>query len=153
MMKPGKKINRSERIKAVEREFQVAEISIKALEQAMQKESGLLTNEGLNAADLRNFRTKLHDTYFIRMFAEFETGLRDFWKNGLNESPNTRVMDVITSIGVKRNIVDSFVTNVHAVRRWRNRLVHEEDADADQLEIRIARGYLGRYIGFLPDDW
>jgi len=128
-VKPGKKTDRCERMKAVEREYQVAELAREALEDTLTRHSGLLTAGGLTAVDLRTYQTKLHDTYFIRLFAEFETGLKDYWKNGLNEDPRTRIMDVINSVTARhRGIIDAWRINVHAVRRYRNHLIHEEDA-------------------------
>ena len=89
----------------------------------------------------------------IRLFAEFETGLRDYWTNGLQRNPDTRVRDLIESLAASRTILDAVRTNAHAVRKYRNRLVHEEDAVADPLGIKDARGYLCRYFGFLPENW
>src|SRR4051812_14885286 len=101
-------------MKAVEREYGVAEVARKALEDALTQHSGLLTAEGLTVVDLRTYRSKLHDTYFIRLFAEFETGLKDYWKNGLAEEPQIRVMDVINSVKARhRGISDAWRINVH----------------------------------------
>ena len=84
-MKPGKKSDRAERMKSVEREYQVAEMARAALEEALSKHSGLLTASGLTVVDLRTYRSKLHDTYFIRLFAEVEN-----WTKGLlEERPQT----------------------------------------------------------------
>ena len=152
-MKPGKKTDRSERMKSVEREYQVAEMARSALEDALDKHSGLLTGNGLTIADLRVYRAKLHDTYFIRLFAEFETGLKDYWKNGLKENPNTRIMDVISSVGARHRVIEAWRINVHAARKYRNRLIHEEDAEGDAVTLSEARRYLGRYFGSLPDNW
>ena len=122
-MKPGKKTDRSERMKSVEREHAVAEMARAALEKALIQHSGLLTAEGLTAADLGSYGNKLHDTYFIRLFAEFETGLKDYWKNGLGKDKGTRIMDVIDSVVARHRILDAWRINVHAVRRYRNRLI------------------------------
>jgi hypothetical protein len=152
-VKPGKKTDRSERMKSVEREYGVAEMARAALEEALSQHSGLLTAKGLNVVDLRTYRSKLHDTYFIRLFAEFETGLKDYWKNGLGEDAKTRIMDVITSVGARHRIIDAWRINVHAARKYRNRLVHEEDAEGDPVTLVEARRYLGRFFGYLPDNW
>lgn len=152
-MKPGKKTERSERMKSVEREYQIAETALAALEEALTQHSGLLTAKGLSVADLRTYRGKLQETYFIRLFAEFETGLKDYWKNGLHEDPQTRIMDVITSVGARHRILDAWRINTHAARKYRNRLIHEEDAESDPMNLTDARRYLGRFFGSLPDDW
>jgi hypothetical protein len=152
-VKPGKKTDRSERMKSVEREYGVAETARAALEEALTQHSGLLTAKGLTVVDLRTYRSKLHDTYFLRLFAEFETGLKDYWKNGLRRDPKTRIMDVINSVGAHHRILDAWRINVHAARKYRNRLIHEEDAEGDPVTLPEARRYLGRFFGYLPDDW
>ena len=152
-MKPGKKTDRAERMKSVEREYQIAEMARAALEDALVKHSGLLTARGLTVADLRVYRSKLHDTYFIRLFAEFETGLKDYWTNGLENDQKTRIMDVIDSVCSSRHIEDKWRINVHAARKFRNRLIHEDTAEADPVTLNKARGDLGRFFGRLPNDW
>jgi hypothetical protein len=152
-MKPGKKADRSERMKAVEREYLVAEKALAALEEALERYSGLLTSSNLSSADLRSFRTRLHDTYFIRLFAEFETGIKDYWKNGLSRDGQTRIMDVIESLASKHAVLDIVRFKVHAARQWRNRLIHEGDATGEPVKLAEARSYLGRYLGYLPNTW
>ena len=152
-MKPGKKTERSERMKAVEREYQVAEKARDALEKARTHPSALLTAERLSVVDLRAYRSKLQDTYFIRLFAEFETGLKDYWKHGLGEDPKTRIMDVIASVGARHRVGDAIRINVHVARKWRNRLIHDEDAEGESITLAEARRYLGRFFGSLPDNW
>ena len=152
-MRPGKKTDRSERVKSVERQYFVAEKARESLETALKAHSALLTGIGLSAADLWAFKSNLLDTYFIRLFAEFETAIKDYWKNGLNEDPRTRIMDVIDSLAARRRVLDAVRVNVHAARKWRNKLVHEDDTDAIEVELTSARSSFGRYLGFLPDDW
>ena len=152
-MKPGKKTERSERMKSVEREYQVAERARAALEKALVTHSDLLTSSGLDSIDLRTYQNRLQDTYFIRLFAEFETGLKDYWKNGLKGNPSTRIMDVIASVGARHRIPDEMRINVHAARKYRNTLIHEEDAQSEPITLADARRYLGKYFGRIPDDW
>ena len=154
-MKPGKRTDHCERMKAVEREYQVAELAREALEDAITRHSDLLTAGGLEAVDLRTYRNKLHDTDFMRLFfAEFETGLKDYLKNGLNEDPRTRIMDVIHSVSARhRGVIDAWRINVHAARRYRNHLIHEEDAEAAPMGLMDARRYFGRFFGCVPETW
>jgi hypothetical protein len=140
-------------MKAVERECQVAQMAIGALEKALAKDPSILTAVGLSAVDLRGCRERLLDTYFIRLFAEFETGIRDYWKYGLNEESTTRIMDVMESISARQRIVDAYRINAHAARRWRNRLVHEEDAEGEPVALTEGRRYLSRFFAWLPDNW
>ena len=152
-MRPGKKTERSERVKSVERQYLVAEQARRALESSLRDQPALLTAEGLRAVDLAAFRSNLLDTYFIRLFAEFETAIKDYWRNGLDENPRVRIMDVIDALASRRKVADATRTNVHAARRWRNKLVHDDDADGTPVELSACRRYFGRFLGFLPDDW
>jgi hypothetical protein len=152
-VRPGKKTDRAERVKSVERQYYVAETARESLEAALRAHPTLLTGIGLDAADLRAFKSNLLDTYFIRLFAEFETAIKDYWKNGLGEDPGTRIMDVIDSLAARRRVLDAVRVNVHAARKWRNMLVHEDDTDATRVELTSARRSFGKFLGFLPDDW
>jgi hypothetical protein len=67
-VRPGKKSDRAERVKTVERQYLVAEKARETLEAALKAQSGLLTGIGLDAADLSAFKSNLLDTYFIRLF-------------------------------------------------------------------------------------
>ena len=137
-------------MKSVERQYFVAEMARESLETALRAHSALLTGIGLNAADLRAFKSNLLDTYFIRLFAEFETAIKDYWKNGLNEDPRTRVMDVIDSLAARRRVLDSVRMNVHATRKWRNKLVHEDDTDASEVELTAPEARSASFLVSCP---
>jgi len=152
-MRPGKQVNRIERLRAVEREHEVAIVASKALIDHLERNSRLLAAEGLQQADLNMFRGRLEATYVIRLFAEFETGLRDYWKNGLNRDAWIAVRDMIDSLASRHRISDAVRQTVHAVRKYRNALVHEEDAESSIVSLGSARGFLCRFLGFLAPDW
>jgi hypothetical protein len=73
-------------------------------------------------------------------------GLRDYWKNGLGENAETRIMDVIASVSARHGIHDAWRINVHTARKYRNRLVHDEDAEGEPVTVTEARRYLGRFF-------
>ena len=152
-MKPGKCVDRIERMKGVEREYQVATMAKEVLIEGLGQDTTMLTKKGLHQADLNSLQANLEATYLVRLFAEFETGLKDYWKNGLTKNSRTGVRDIIESLSSRFKILDAAKTNAHAVRKYRNRLVHEEDADGEPVDLKNARGYLCRFFGFLPSDW
>jgi hypothetical protein len=152
-MKPGKCVERIERLRAVEREYQVAIAATEILLEALHRDPALLASRMLKHSDLQSFQTRLQATYLIRMFAEFETGLKDYWKNGQGKNPMAGIRDVIQSIASHRAVGDIVRLNAHAVRKYRNQLVHEEDAEADEVPIEAARRHLSRFFGYLPPDW
>jgi hypothetical protein len=152
-MRPGKCVDRIERMGAVEREYRVAVMAGDTLDQALGQDPALLTKSGLGKVDFDSLQTKLEDTFFIRLFAEFETGVKDYWKNGLNRNPETRIFDVIASLASKHKIPDANIIRVHMARKYRNKLVHEEDSEADSMGLSEARKSLCRYFGYLAPDW
>jgi hypothetical protein len=152
-MSTGKRDRRIERNKAVEREFRIAITASEALAAALRNNPSLLKGESLGQADWRNLQTNLEATFLVRLFAEFETGLRDAWVTFFSPSPTTPVRDVISSIGVKRGVPETVQANVHAVRRYRNSLVHEEDSAMQPVGLDRARSYLCTFFSRLPPDW
>lgn len=151
-MRAGKCVERIERMRAIEREHDVATLANDVFLEVLGQDSALLQRHGLSQSDFKTLKSNLEITFLIRLFAEFETGLKDYWKNGMQKNPKARIVNVIGSIASRRKIPDPARLNAHAVRRFRNMLVHEEDSDAESVEIRSARGYLCRFFGHLPED-
>jgi hypothetical protein len=152
-MKKGKRLDRIERIKAVEREYQVAVVARNSLMTALQKDPSTLTNEGLEHADFLALRNNLDSTYLIRIFAEFEAGLRQYWKQHRERSTVPKVASLIRSISARRDVHHRDMTNVDRVRRYRNKLIHDEDSEAHAAEVGEARKFLCVFFGKLPEDW
>jgi hypothetical protein len=152
-MRPGKQVDRIERLRAVEREHEVAIVASKALIDHLDHNPRLLAAAGLQRADLSAFQSRLEATYLIRLFAEFETGLRDYWKNGLNRDSWSPVRDMIDSLASRHRVSDAFRVSAHAVRKYRNALIHEEDAETNIVSLSRARRSLCRFTGFLAPDW
>jgi hypothetical protein len=141
------------RLRRIERQWRVARISAQLLDEGLQKNPGLLAADDLEAADVTIYRDELSATYVIRLFAEFESGLRDWWQNGLRRTSRPATRHLIDSVAARRSIPDPWRDSVHAVREYRNSLVHEESAIATSVELNIARGHLCRYFSWLPLDW
>jgi hypothetical protein len=68
-----------ERIKAVEREYWTVRRAVDRLAVDVTRDPSTL-GERPSPRDLRSADENLEGTYFVRMFAEFETGVRSFWK-------------------------------------------------------------------------
>jgi hypothetical protein len=94
---------------------------------------------------------KLDGTYIIRLFAETETGLRQFWDTIRDTNPRTR--DLLDALAALRGIPDPQLANAHAVREYRNQLVHEREEEVEPVPVDEARGYLCHYFSYLPFEW
>ena len=75
---PQRRFDWHERIKAVEREYWSTRIAVDRLSAQVTHDPGILGN-GPRPRDLESADENLEGTYLIRMFAEFETGVRSYW--------------------------------------------------------------------------
>src|SRR5262245_37696331 len=116
------------RIKDVEREFGVARVAVRVLEGRYQTDPSVLGSV-YRRRDLERMSTHLEPTYLVRLFAEFESGLRDAWINALGQMSHPRMQDLLEAIKARRRISERLLDQVHEVRRYRNALVHEQDEE------------------------
>jgi len=76
---PQRRFDWHERIKAVEREYWSTRIAVDRLSAQVTHDPGIL-GSGPRPRDLESADENLEGTYLIRMFAEFETGVRSYWR-------------------------------------------------------------------------
>ena len=76
---PHRRFDWHERIKAVEREYWSARRAVDRLLAEVVRDPSAL-GKGPSPRDLRSADEHLEGTYLVRMFAEFETGVRSFWR-------------------------------------------------------------------------
>jgi hypothetical protein len=138
------------RIKAVEREYVVMRQAADHFRQAALGDPTIL-QEGVQPREIILASRSLEGTYVIRLFAEFETGARQYWSANWDTEPKT--VDLINGLAARSGLPDSLRNNVHSVRDYRNALVHEREDQADAMPIAVARGYLCRFFSYLPPQW
>jgi hypothetical protein len=138
------------RIKSVEREYvAMRQAADRFLEHAQHDPTILLENlrHGEIAAASRN----LEGTYIMRLFAEFETGARQYWDAAWKTDIKT--YDLFEALAARRSIPDTDLENGHRVRDYRNSLVHEREDQLEPLEAAVARKYLCTFFSYLPALW
>lgn len=140
-----------ERIKAVEREHSATRLATRRLLLAAQQDPTILI-DSIRVRDIDMAVERLDGTYAVRLFAEFETGLRQFWIAIRGTEPPS-AHDLLEGVAARRSIPIELLAHVHAVREYRNSLVHERDEPVDPIAIAIARGHLCRFLSFLPPNW
>jgi hypothetical protein len=138
------------RIKAIEREYLATRLATDRLVKEARQDSTILKGE-LRLRDIENAAGSLEGTYIIRLFAEFETGLRLFWATIKGTKPQTQ--DLLNGIAARRAIPHDRLASVQALRVYRNSLVHEREEDVHPISIGTARGHLCRFLDFLPPTW
>jgi hypothetical protein len=85
------------------------------------------------------------------LFAEFETGLRLYWATIRETEPPTQ--HLLDGIAARCDIPPGRLAGAHAVREYRNSLVHERDEEMAPISIAEARGHLCRFFAFMPPTW
>ena len=148
-----RKQQRMERIRAVEREYLVALVAARGLDERFRTDPSALVAERLEFADHRNFRDNLEATYLIRLFAEFEAGLREAWEFAFRRTTVPSVRDLIDSLHAQCSITDAWRDCVHDIRTNRNALVHEGGGDVQPVGMREACGWLCRFYSRVPHNW
>ena len=138
------------RIKQVEGEYKVLRFGAEHV--LVQVRNGaLLLPKTETPRDLVTAMDHLEPTYLVRLFAEFETGLRQYWDTTRESNPKTR--DLINSLADKHGVPATVLTIAHQVREYRNSLVHEREDTPQEIRMDEARGVLCTFFSFLPNSW
>ena len=138
------------RIKAVEREHvAMRQAADRFLGHAQHDPTILL--QDLRHGEIVNASRNLEGTYIMRLFAEFETGARQYWDVVWRTEIKTH--DLFEALAARRGIPDTDLENAHLVREYRNSLVHERDDQPERLEMAAARKFLCTFFSYLPVQW
>jgi hypothetical protein len=106
---------------------------------------------GVSESELRRCADNLDITFILRLFSEFEAILRDFWTVTVRPtSPDMRRL--IDSIAARRGISPEHLAAAHAIREFRNDIIHE-NLRALRFTFSDCSRDLGKYLSWLPDGW
>jgi hypothetical protein len=139
-------------IKSVEREYQATRFAVDRVLGQVKQDPSLLTGD-VRVREIERAVLFLEGTYTIRLFAEFESGLRLFFGSARKRRPPSKTEDLLNSVAARQGIPHERLRNAHTVREYRNDLIHHRQRQAGPLPIAEARGYLCGYFSFLPRHW
>jgi hypothetical protein len=138
------------RIKAVEREHvAMRQAATHFLQRALDDPTILQGN--LRQAEIILALENLEGTYIMRLFAEFETGAREYW--GVKWATDPKTVDLLDGLAARCRIPEAQRDNAHKVREYRNSLVHEREDEPDVVSLDKARSYLCQFFSYLPPQW
>jgi hypothetical protein len=144
------------RIAAVAKEYLAAKSAANLLRARLRADPNYGSGQGWEAADGAAFSENLDATYLIRLFAEFEAGLRDYWGNHLGRMTHPPISHLMQSVADQRLSVDR-LEDADAVRQYRNVLVHDEakkpSEDIQTFDVPEAKSHLCYFFGRLDPDW
>jgi hypothetical protein len=90
---------------------------------------------------MRALPQELHDVYFARMFACFESDLRHFWRTTVRDTkPLTE--QLLSAIAARRQIPQDRLDNVQWIREFRNHLIHGDQGFTRPFTIDEAGSHL-----------
>ncbi len=106
--------------------------------------------DGVSPADVGDAIQNLEATYVIRLCAEFEDRLRQFWTATVRQ--NHPPMEVLLDrVAARVSVRSPELERAHRVRKYRNSLVH--GGTVDVVTLQEARSYLCKYLESLPREW
>ncbi|HET6250620.1 MAG TPA: hypothetical protein VFE47_23230 [Tepidisphaeraceae bacterium] len=140
------------RVNNVVREHRTALVAIEILDRQLKLNPSLMASHDLSPSDFVRFRDNLEGTYFIRVFAEFESAFRDVW-NSTGRGTEPRTADLLDALTSRRTISSLVLQNAHRVRKYRNGLVHQDSADAEAISFAEAARDLLRFLAYMPANW
>ena len=97
---------------------------------------------------------ELENAFLLRLFVAFEEGCRrcriECFKDGRED--RIQAEPLINFLANKVGVVDPLLTEVHAVRDYRNDLIHL-NRDHTPIGFTTARRRLGKFLSRLPERW
>ena len=103
------------------------------------------------------FRDNLQATYIIRIYAEFEAALRDYWLTYLKRSTRPGMYDLVNHAIPNQSFSQVVIDNADDVRRYRNFLLHDVEDEVGvhvgSFTVQEARSRLCAYLARLDASW
>jgi hypothetical protein len=141
-------------MKAVEREAAVVAFALDLLQERLQVDPSILAIRTLGRVHFRQGVVNRELTYLVRLYAVFESGLREAWSRAFRETTHPPMSDLLQALTGRRRIPPEQLANADRMRRHRNRLVHEQpDEGADPIRLEQAQRFACRFFSFLPENW
>ena len=140
-------------IKTVELRFRAAKTSADHFLAFCQDDpTRIASKSGLRVRDIRDCAEDLEDTYLIRAYAVFETTLRDYWRNACMRRSRLGAEQLINRVASRCAALAKELKDVHAVREYRNWLVHGGTMPA-KVAMAEAKSCMCKFLRNLPPSW
>ncbi len=146
---------RIDRIEAVLHDYFAAETAAGLLSIAMKADPSFGRRHGWHQRAGRDFVTNLEETYIIRLYAEFEAGLRDYWSTYRRRPTHPGMEQLLNSAIPTQSFSQDTIDRAEDVRVYRNTLVHDRDkvSDEDAITVHEAKKSICSYLACLDPKW
>lgn len=103
------------------------------------------------------FTENLETTYLIRIYAEFEPTLRDYWLTYRGQTTRPRMHQLVNQAIPDQSFSQDVIDSADDVREYRNFLVHDTDDEPEEdvviFTVQQAKSHLCTYISRLDPSW
>lgn len=103
------------------------------------------------------FTAHLEATYIIRIYAEFEAALRDYWLTYHGQSTRPRMHQLVNQAIPDQRFSQDVIDRADDVREYRNFLIHEIDDEPGErmatFTVQQAKSHLCSYLSRLNPSW
>jgi hypothetical protein len=130
-----------------------AQTALQHFHRELEAQKIILDEKLFSKEDLVFVAQDIEFTYFVRMFANFEEILRDYWKNGCGRTTHPDMKPLMNSIAAHRRIPFDIVQGAHDARETRNALMHPDRELKNFMSFNEAESWLSQYLRRLPLDW
>ena len=142
-----------QQIAAVEQEFCAAQSASELFQDETRSNPSYGESRGWNPQAGAAFVENLETTYLIRIYAEFEAGLRDYWRTHHRRKSYPKMEQLVRHAIPDQAFSQDIIDAADRVREYRNILVHgDEDDPPDQilrLTVPDAKKFLCTYFSRL----
>ncbi len=148
---------RLQRIAAVAEEYRAALTVATLLQEKLRADPNYGGQFGWRQKAGEDFTKNLEGTYIVRMYAEFEAGLRDYWATYHGRATFPNMFQLVNQSIPNQRFPQDWIDSADEVRKYRNFLVHdiedEPPADVVAFGVSEAKKYLCAYFSCLDPNW
>ena len=142
------------RLRDVRDELEAARFALAHAQAAIADGQDFLRASAVKPSHVNQCASNLELTYVLRLFAEFEEVVRDYWNTVRpRRRPRRTNMEILLNrVAILCSIPYDTLQRAHAVREYRNTLVHA-GGEGPLLTFHECKSRLGTFLSFLPTRW
>ena len=148
---------RIKRINAVLEEYLAARTAAGLLTARTTPDPGYGYSQGWVPKAGIDYVNNLEATYIIRIYAEFEAGLRDYWLTYRKKDTRPKMVQLLNKAIPTQHFPQDTIDKADDVREYRNFLVHdiEDEPSEDSVTFTVAeaKSHLCAYTACLDTAW
>jgi hypothetical protein len=145
------------RMAAVVQEYLAGQTAAAWLDSQTQANPSFGWHHGWEPAGGGAFCDNLEATYIIRLYAEFEAGIRDYWESYRGKDSRPDMITLLRHAVPTEAFSQDCIDDADDVRLYRNFLVHEMGKDptpgSATFTLKEAKRHLSEYFSRINPRW